>query len=141
MGKIIIPGNNADIYFESDQTVVDNIIPGNVSDGYHTFDELYEHRCLLFLFLCKKFCKYQKWKALKHDDGSSFEGYFIAGLDLREGIDDDPIIITYHLPLEYWDSCDSPILTNAPKWDGHTSKDVVDRMMFLLKPPGVNNSF
>lgn len=24
---------------------------GKVSDGYHTFDELYEHRCLLFINL------------------------------------------------------------------------------------------
>lgn len=25
---------------------------GDISDGYHTFDELYEHRCLLFIRLC-----------------------------------------------------------------------------------------
>lgn len=140
MGKIIIPGNNADIYFEPEETIIDNINPGNVSDGYHTFDELYTHRCLLFIFLSKRFCKYQKWKSLKHDDGSSFEGWFIAGLDLRENIDDEPIIITYRIPMEYWDLCDSPVLTKAPRWDGHTSNDVIDRMITCLsKTPGVKN--
>lgn len=28
------------------------IVDGDMSDGYHTFDELYEHRCLLFINLC-----------------------------------------------------------------------------------------
>lgn len=27
---------------------------GEVSDGYHTFDELYEHRVALFIALCNQ---------------------------------------------------------------------------------------
>lgn len=30
----------------------------NVSDGYHTFDELYYHRGLLFSLVCNQIMKY-----------------------------------------------------------------------------------
>lgn len=96
--------------------------PNTVSDGYHTFGELYEHRCLLFLALMRSY-PHRSWRAMDHDDGSSFEGWFIAGMNLPTGT------VTYHLPLKWWGSLD-PIqkLDRAPKWDGHTSADVLERL-------------
>ncbi|MBE9178686.1 hypothetical protein IQ268_08950 [Oculatella sp. LEGE 06141] len=100
------------------------IIPcetGKVSDGYHTFDELYEHRCLLFLALMRSH-PHQSWKSRKHHDGSVFEGWFIAGLILPSGA------VTYHLPDRMWNLCRCHEVELAPEWDGHTSKDVIDRL-------------
>lgn len=97
---------------------------GKVSDGYHTFDELYEHRCLLFLAWQKYFPSYRAWKSRKHNDGSSFEGWFIAGVDLGASGGQ----ITYHIPETYWDLCRAPERETAPEWDGHTSADVIERL-------------
>lgn len=94
--------------------------PGTVSDGYHTFDELYKHRCLLF---CLLLAEVDGWKSLCHDDSSLvYEGWFIAGTELSSGS------ITYHLPISMWDMCKVPILAKAPPFDGHTSNEVIDRM-------------
>ena len=97
---------------------------GEISDGYHTFDELYEHRCTLFLALMKAVPEIA-WISTLHDDGSSFDGWFIAGMNLATGT------VTYHLPAGMWSlACETGAkpLERAPKWDGHTSADVVKRV-------------
>lgn len=98
-------------------------ITGSTSDGYHTFDELYEHRCHLFALLLSH---YDSWKSKLHDDGSEFVGWFIAGAELPSGT------ITYHLPMSMWDLCRCRILDRAPAWDGHTPSDVIARMRAAL---------
>ena len=100
-------------------------ITGETSDGYHTFNELYEHRHALFMALAKSTLDIS-WMSKKHHDGSEMEGWFVAGIHLAYGD------ISYHLPMRLWDACVTVGFTvreNAPKWDGHTSKDVVDRLM------------
>ena len=93
-----------------------------VSDGYHTFGELYEHRCTLFVALMKTNPEIS-WRAENNDDGSNFEGWFVAGMHLPTGD------ISYHIPMKMWDLLDNIKTTiNAPKFDGHTSNDVVDRL-------------
>jgi hypothetical protein len=97
---------------------------GNVSDGFHTFNELYEHRCVLFAALMKTHPD-MSWRARKHDDGSCFEGWFIAGMHLPTGD------ITYHLPDKMWELFDNAgieTLDKAPLWDKHTSRDVIKRI-------------
>lgn len=99
-------------------------ITGSTSDGYHTFDELYDHRCLLFIELMRSRPE-QSWRANNHDDGTMFDGWFVAGIHLPTGD------ITYHLPADMWEMLDnSNIQTTlrAPKWDGHTPSDVVKRL-------------
>ena len=93
------------------------------SDGYHTFDELYEHRITLFIALCK--CrKESSWRSMKHSDGSSFEGWFIMGINYTQGKQ-----ISYHLPISKWEITDFvPTLEKAPEFDGHTSEDVLKRI-------------
>lgn len=96
---------------------------GENHDGYHTFNELYEHRHLLFLNLAR----FEKaWKSLYHADGTMFEDMFIAGVELDSGV------ITYHLPIKYWRLCKAIDLQNAPKWDGHTPQDVCNRLLSNL---------
>lgn len=109
-----------------------------VSDGDHTMDELYEHRCALFVALLKIYDNYitpmntrvKCWKSSNHEDDTMFEGWFIAGMTIQQ-ITGPPKYITYHLPIEYWNEINVMILPNAPKWDGHTSKDVLKTLREL----------
>lgn len=100
-----------------------------ISDGYHTFGELYEHRIILFLVLCKYLKKegHHIWKSRFHSDGTHIQGWFIMGIgSLPLGQ------ITYHLPIDKWDIADAEDLDVAPKWDGHNSNDALHRLSFLL---------
>lgn len=107
-----------------------------VSDGYHTMDELYEHRITLFIGLCKMFrdkgyTTYDGindvWRSDKHEDGTMFPGWFIMGIHKAAGKQ-----ITYHLPIDRWKETNfAQTLQNGPKWDGHTPKDVIERLKKL----------
>jgi len=99
----------------------------DISDGSHTFSELYSHRCTLFAALMKAHPDIS-WKSKLHADGSSFDDWFIAGMNLPSGA------ITYHLPIEqFWDRTSTiSELEKAPEWDGHTSDDVVKRLLVWM---------
>jgi len=99
---------------------------GNVSDGYHTFDELYDHRQLLFILAINE-SDLKSWKSRRHEDGTMYPEYFIAGLDLPTGM------ITYHLQNKFWYLVNCIELPFAPKWDGHTPDDVLNRIDTYLK--------
>lgn len=113
---------------------------GEVSDGYHTFNELYEHRIILYLALCKcLFDSYTEyvthfnkmknpiWRSYAHSDGSVWDGWFLLGIETEKGKQ-----ITYHLPTKYWDECGyADTLEKAPEFDGHTSAEVLQRIKNL----------
>jgi hypothetical protein len=109
-----------------------------VSDGYHTFTELYNHRIALWMALCKIYDNYitplqsriKCWKSKQHNDGSMFNGWFILGMEVTE-FTGPKIQLTYHLPLEYWDKINVIELERAPKWDGHSPQDVIERLAKL----------
>lgn len=91
-----------------------------ISDGHHTFGELYYHRAVLFSVICNTF-KEKSWKSKVHSDGAAPFGdpdMFIVGVDTAEGQ------YTYHYHMEYWDlfRCDELIL--GKEWDGHKPEDV-----------------
>ncbi len=97
---------------------------GYLSDGYHTFNELYHHRAILFSVICN--ADYTAWKSKLHDDGSMFNGMFIVGIETPEGQ------ATYHYDIDaYWDRFKVKELANAPKWDGHTSEEAIRRISLL----------
>lgn len=108
---------------------------GETSDGYHTFNELYDHRHTLFLALCKLTTEVEDnqrvvWRSLLHSDGTSLEGWFIMGNGDEPGQQ-----ITYHLPIARWDEAGfADTLERAPTWDGHTSTDVLKRLRTLYRP-------
>lgn len=100
-----------------------------ISDGYHTFEELYEHRIELYMALCRKVYKGNKtnvWKAKIHSDGSVWKGWFILGINTTKGTQ-----ITYHLPIKYWGKIDVIDWGKAPEFDGHTPQDVIKRLKQL----------
>jgi hypothetical protein len=107
-----------------------------ISDGYHTFGELYEHRIELYIALCKMIdkhcCEFTSpvWASKVHSDGTSFEGWFILGVTTDEGQ------ISYHLPMSKWEHVIKKVetiqvLDKAPEFDGHTSADVLERLRNL----------
>lgn len=100
---------------------------GIVSDGSHTFNELYDHRSALFLSLLR-FRKLEAWRSMKHPDGTMYENMFIAGLTMPDGRQ-----ISYHLEMKWWDKCEFlRTLATSPEFDGHTSEDVLNRLIELL---------
>lgn len=128
--KVTIPGFISQGFINPDQKDLNDVLlqvecksAGQVSDGYHTFDELYEHRCLLF---CAFLLCHGGWKCRTHADGSVWDGWFIAGTTVGEQQ------ITYHLPDRLWALCRVFTYETPPEWDGHTSGDVIQRLTDYL---------
>lgn len=95
-------------------------------DKYHTMDELYDHRSMLFALICSDNPSVA-WKSNVHSDGTPVEdGWFIAGLETPYGQ------ITYHQKMEFYKYFKCPRLDRAPKYDGHTPNDVLDRLKKIL---------
>lgn len=98
---------------------------GDVSDGYHTFNELYHHRAVLFSVICNLFPE-RAWKSKLHNTGDMFEGMFIVGIDTDLGQ------ATYHYDIDpYWDMFNVTELEKAPTWDGHTPEEAIARIATL----------
>lgn len=97
---------------------------GSVSDGYHTFDELYKHRAAIFACLCS--CvPGLAWKSRRHADGTMDDGFFIAGINVPEAG-----TAAYHIREEYWPMFRRVrTLPKAPKFDGHTPDDDIERLL------------
>lgn len=98
---------------------------GKLSDGYHTFDDLYWQRCILFAKLVELF-KDKAWKTKRHDDGELCFGgdNFLVCIDTPNGP------YSYHYPMKDWDLFKCKELYKAKPFDGHTSKDV-ERILSL----------
>ena len=103
---------------------------GEVSDGFHTFNGLYEQRMILFAALVKAY-KDKAWKSYRHEGGEYCfgGGWFIVGIDTPEGS------YTYHYENKYWDMFDCIDLPRAKHWDGHTEADAETRLMSLNPEP------
>jgi hypothetical protein len=112
---------------------------GRISDGYHTFDELYDHRAVLYLALTNMECRLVRtarpgsntnsvWKSKLHADGTMFKGFFILGMVLREYSTDTEVDVSYHLPMKYWYNSRALEISTAPEFDGYTPADVLDRL-------------
>lgn len=90
-----------------------------ISDKWHTFGELYTHRCILFAVVCNAHPE-RAWKSQLHHDDTMFEGnMFIVGVETPKGQ------YSYHYHMEMWDYFKVKELKNAPEWDGHEPKDIV----------------
>jgi len=91
----------------------------DVSDGFHTFRQLYYQRMMLFATIAKQ-NKNKAWKSLRHEDGKLCfgGGWFIVGVDTPEGS------YTYHYEDNYFSLFDCEELERGKHWDGHTEKDV-----------------
>lgn len=97
-------------------------IDGDTSDGYHTFNELYHHRAVLFSVIVKIFAD-RAWKSKLHADGTMYDGMFIVGIETPDGQ------ATYHYDVDpYWDMFQCKEVDHAPEWDGHTPDQAIERI-------------
>ena len=109
-------------------TLTQPLVTGDTSDGYHTFNELYHHRAVLFSVICNEHHDIA-WKSKKHHDGTMYDGMFIVGIDTPEGQ------ATYHYDIDpYWNLFRVKELELAPEWDGHTPGEAIRRIGTLTPP-------
>ena len=105
---------------------------GNISDGYHTFNELYEYRLLYNASLFNELAKqglYDVHKSKKHSDGTipfGDENWFIVMAELPTGQ------ISNHYEMRDWDLFNVPEKEKANPYDGHSLQDVVKRLRDFL---------
>lgn len=140
-----INATNVETKLIPDHVGLDILISGKdvkVSDGYHTFEELYDHRITLFIALCGSISamdvvsermgmktRISTWRSKLHSDGSAYDGWFIMGIGKVPGQQ-----ISYHLPLSRWEETSFvETLEKAPEFDGHTPDDVLNRIKSLYK--------
>lgn len=106
---------------------------GEISDGYHTFNELYYYRMLYNAAFFNMLPKEWVHKSKKHHDGEECFGgdWFIVMAELPTGQ------ISNHYELKDWDLFDIPEKEIADEWDGHSPQEAADRLhKYLLKNQG-----
>ena len=107
---------------------------GEISDGYHTFNELYEYRLLYNASMFNELAKqglYDVHKSKRHSNGEIPFGdsnWFIVMAELPTGQ------ISNHYEMKDWDLFQIPEKEKANVWDGHTPKDVAERIRVFLTP-------
>ena len=89
----------------------------DITDGYHTFRELYDHRMKLFAVICQQNWVHA-WKSKKHSDGTMYPDYFIVGVNTPTGQ------FSYHYHIKHWELFEVITREYAPEWDGHTADDI-----------------
>lgn len=103
----------------------------NTSDGYHTFKELYEFRKLYNACFFKELVQrgVPVHKSKRHHDGELCfgGGWFIVMAILPDGQ------ISNHYEMKDWELFPCEEREIADEWDGHTSKDVVERLTKFIK--------
>ena len=124
----LTPGAKLIMAFTPDQAIAATLgseINGETSDGYHTFNELYHHRAVLFSVIVRDHSELA-WKAMRHHDGTMYDGMFIVGIETPKGQ------ATYHYDLDpYWEMFDCEEREFAPEWDGHTPDEAIARIAEL----------
>ena len=103
----------------------------NISDGYHTFGELYDFRKAYNAALFNEWAsqnKYEVHKSLKHNGGNYCfgGGWFIVVAVLPS------VQISNHYEIKDWDLFNVPTTASALyPFDGHTGKDVIKRLLSI----------
>jgi len=103
---------------------------GEISDGYHTFNELYYYRMLYNAAFFNSLPKPWVHKSKKHHDGEECfgGGWFIVMANLPTGQ------ISNHYELKDWELFQIPEKEVADEWDGHTPKEAAERLhKYLLR--------
>lgn len=104
-----------------------------ISDGYHTFGELYEFRKVFNAALFNEWARqdlYNVHKSKRHFTGEECfgGGWFIVVAELPTGQ------ISNHYKNDDWDLFDIPATEKAiVQYDEHTAQDVLERIKNLKK--------
>lgn len=114
------------------------LVDGSTSDGYHTYDELYEFRMLYHAAFVNTAHAISlvhheappTVKSLKHSDGEWCfgGGWFIVVTELPNGQQ-----ISNHYEAKHWDLFQVPAVDVPPAFDGHTTEDVVERLRWFAE--------
>jgi len=122
--------------FYEDENILDIITSlqqeqdmGEVSDGYHTFNELYYYRMLYNAAFFNLLPKNWVHKSKRHHTGEECfgEGWFIVMANLPTGQ------ISNHYELKDWDLFKVPEKEFADEWDGHTPQEAAERLHRYLQ--------
>ena len=128
-----------ELYYTSNSDGGYNVIDVNkISDGYHTFPELYEYRMLYNAALFNEWAKVDYWtaqpaievhKSWKHSDGELCfgGGFFIVVAQLPTGQ------ISNHYKEQFWDLFKIPEKEIPNEYDGHTSAEAASRLGIFLE--------
>lgn len=104
---------------------------GEISDGYHTFNELYHYRALYNAAWLNSERNFGQHKSRKHSDGKfCFDAdgeWFIVMVNLPTGQ------VSNHYHADYWDLFEIPEHETADEWDGHTPKEAAERLEKYLR--------
>lgn len=143
-----------DIQNDIDESKKAGLDTNKLSDGHHTFEELYDFRMMYNAVLFNEWAKEEFWtydiemideskgivksearkeigkynvhKSVKHNDGSSSEGWFIVCAMLPSGL------ISNHYKMEHWDLFQILETEKALfEYDGHTGQDTLKRLKLL----------
>lgn len=112
--------------------LIKGVDTNKISDGFHTFGELYDFRKVLNAALFNEWHKqglYDVHKSKRHNDGElAFGGgWFIVVAMLPQGQ------ISFHYEEKDWDLFKIPEEEKAiHPFDGHTSADVLQRITDLI---------
>ncbi len=104
---------------------------GSISDGNHSFNQLYSFRLLYNAALFNEWAKLKKYSVQKsyfHNDGSRLgPDWFVVFAELPTGQ------ITNHYEIKYWNLFKIPSVSKLQKpFDGHSAKDVEQRLTSFL---------
>jgi hypothetical protein len=131
---VLEPGKTPNFYTQEEMNRDFVVSMGAISDGYHTFHELYNFRMLYnalsFNLGYQTGVIPQIQKSLKHADGELCfgGGWFVVIAILPDGQ------ISNHYPIEFWDLFQIPdVEVPTIEFDGHTPEDVVVRMDKFLR--------
>lgn len=103
-----------------------------ISDGYHTFGELYDFRLVYSALIFNQWAKeglFDVHKSFRHNDGELCFGgnWFIVIAKLPTGY------VSHHYKSAFWDYFSIPEFDTCQfAFDGHTSKDCLITLMQLL---------
>jgi len=102
---------------------------GEVSDGYHTFNELYYYRMLYNAAFFNLLPKELVHKSKRHHTGEECfgGGWFIVMANLPTGQ------VSNHYELKDWDLFKVPEKEFADEWDGHTPQEAAERLHKYLQ--------
>lgn len=124
---------------------LERVDPKDITDGYHTFAELYEYRMLYNAALFNEWARNDAWiegmppsfstdhvfdvhKSWKHSDGELCfgGGWFIVMANLPTGQ------ISNHYEEQHWHLFQVPTKEQANEYDGHTPEVAAIRLKAFL---------
>lgn len=107
------------------------IEPETISDGFHTFAELYTSRSILTaaFFNMLHASGVVTCKSWKHSDGEAcfWGGWFVVFAQLPTGQ------ISFHYPEKDWAYFNIPEMQIGFVWDGHKTPDVHERILSFFE--------